>query len=92
MKRINDLISITLVVLFSLVVVIFFYERHYLSKYDETQINVDFSILEKSWGKPDKVLEYGNGDKTVFYNTILNEFVFNINDKNEVILKYNDNF
>ncbi len=69
-----------------------FYEKYHTSKFSDMEIKIPLEILKKEWGEPDKIIQYNDGSQTIFYNTILNEFVFNVNDKKIVEFKYKDNF
>lgn len=92
MVKVENFISMLILFIIAGVVSIIFYERHYTSKYTGTEIPISFEKFKENWGDPDKVMQYKEGHKTVFYYTILNEFVFNIDEKELVEFKYRDNF
>ena len=89
---IKKIFFIQIVLLILTVSFIVFYEKYYLIRYSKTEINVPFESLIQNWGNPDLVLNDKYGGKTVFYYSILNEFVFNVDEKDKVTLKYKDNF
>ncbi|AWA30998.1 hypothetical protein HYN48_13415 [Flavobacterium magnum] len=67
-------------------------EKNHLNIFKKTRLGKSQAELEKLWGKPNKELKYKTGEKTIFYYTVLNEFVFNIDKKTNVKFKYKDNF
>lgn len=92
MKRVENIISMLFLFIIAGVVSIIFYERHYASKYKRTEIPISFEKFKENWGEPDRIIQYSGGYKTVFYYTMLNEFVFNL-DENEIVKsRYKDNF
>jgi hypothetical protein len=73
-------------------VFVFGYEKYHINIFKKTELKISQERLEMLWGKPDRVLKYSTGEKTVFYYTILDEFVFNIDKFEKVEFKYEDNF
>ncbi|SMC36045.1 hypothetical protein [Moheibacter sediminis] len=92
MKKVENLVSMLILFIITGITAIIFYERHYTSKFSNTEIPVSFKTFKENWGEPDIVMQYNKRGKTVFYYTILNEFVFNVNEKGIVEFKYKDNF
>ena len=74
------------------IVFIIAYEDYHENIFKETKLKITQVELEKLWGKPNRILKYSNGAKTVFYYTILDEFVFNIDEFENVEFKYQDGF
>jgi hypothetical protein len=72
------------------IIFVFSYEKYYLNVFEKTQLKISVEELESLWGKPSKICESKNGEKTIFYNTICNEYVFNIDNKKKVELKYKE--
>lgn len=92
MREIENFISVVIIVVLAGVSAVIFYELYYANKYAKTEISIPVGVLEHNWGKPDKVLKYSNGGKSLFYFTIIDEYVFNVNDTGEVEFKYQENF
>ena len=90
MKIVENIVAILFLLLIIGIGFVVFHERYYTSKFKRTKIPISFSKFKEIWGEPDRVMEYEEGDETVFYYTILNEFVFNVDEKGLVQLKYQD--
>lgn len=90
MKIVENIVAILFLLLIIGIGFVVFHERYYTSKFKRTEIPISFSEFKEIWGEPDKVMKYKEGDKTVFYHAILNEFVFNVDERGLVQLKYQD--
>ena len=90
MTFLKILLSKTLIIFASLICSIFclcVYENYHVNKFKSTELKISRIELEKIWGKPEKVLLHKK-EKSFFYYTVLNEFVFNIDEFEKVELKY----
>ncbi len=90
-KLVIGILTILSILILAIIFVIA-YEKYYENIFEKTKLKISQTELEKLWGKPDRILKYPNGAKTVFYYTILDEFVFNIDEFENVKFKYEDNF
>lgn len=80
-------ISIFLILILTIVGIIF-YEGKFHSKYKKTKINMSYQTIINNWGKPEKVIINKDGSKSIFYYSLIDEYVFNINNVGMVELKY----
>lgn len=90
MKALIVSVVCVLAIFVSAVFGLFVYEWYYSQKYRNTQVSISSEKLKTDWGNPDKMMNYRNGDKTIFYYTPLNEYVFNVDEKGMVTFKYRD--
>ena len=84
--------TIILAVIFCMIFSLYQYEKHYVNIFDKTNLNMSQTQLENLWGKPDRISKNQNGEKTLFYFTILNDFVFIVDKTQKINLRYKENF
>ena len=80
-------ISIFLI-LFLTILGIIFYESYFHKKYKKIEINMSYQTIINDWGNPEKVIFNKDGSKSIFYYSLIDEYVFNISNKGIVTLKY----
>jgi len=90
MKALIVSVVCVLAIFASAVFGLFVYERYYSQKYRNTQVNISLEKLKTDWGNPDKIIDFRDSGKTIFYYTPLSEYVFNVDEKGMITFKYRD--
>lgn len=91
MKKLENIISISILFVIAGIASIVIYERHYNTKFSNTELQISYATFKKDWGEPDHIIHLNKNAKNLIYTTIISKFIFSLNE-NEIVKFKNSDF
>ncbi len=91
MKKLENVISMIILFIIIGIVSIVIYERHYNTKFSNTELQISYTTFKKKWGDPNQITSHSNGKKIIVYKTLFSKFIFTLNE-NEIVEFKNSDF